>query len=89
MIFRGDNGLIQVNFSGNSLKPSSFKLSVWNLPCYFQIRKDIVADVIPNSVLVWNVQTDAVHLLRVFAWQNGYEFGVLFCAMKGLISRLG
>jgi hypothetical protein len=62
---------------------------VWNLPCYFQIRKDIVADLIPNSVLVWNVQTDAVHLLRVFAWQNGYEYGVLFCAMKGLISRLG
>jgi hypothetical protein len=53
------------------------------------MRKQIVAYSITNSVLVWNVQTDETYTLRVSVWQNGYEFGILFCAMKGLINRVG
>jgi hypothetical protein len=39
-------------------------------------------------VFVWNAQTDGTHILRVDAWQNGYEFRILFCEMKELINWL-
>jgi hypothetical protein len=67
MWIRGDNMLMQVDFPLNCQRIGLFKLPVRNSPCDCQIRKDIVACRIADSVFVWNAQSDQIYIVKVSA----------------------